>query len=294
MAYVPVNIFVLAKGGISNPIPGVLVRLFDRQGRVIHTQGTTDAQGLSTFLLPTEQAPYQARCYNNGVAFAAPALITPSTAPPNNFVLYGETLTRPLSQDPRVCVAYGYFKDGTNGPFEGCTVHFMPKFQPLVLDGNAVLKERTLSKTDKNGYLEIGLIRCAKYEVLVEGMEDEVRVIYVPDTANVNLPDLLFPVVDSVTISQAIGQIHVGEEVTLYPHIWASSGLELHGTSPQDVRWSSSDPDVLACTITQEALIIRGMKPGVAQLQAIRMDNSVVRIPNTPIKGLPIAVTVIP
>ncbi len=296
MPYLQTDIHVLNRSGANAPIPGVLVRLLDRQGRLIHTQATTDVNGMASFLLPTEQSPYQARCYKHAVAFAGPAIIdVREDLLPNSFNLYGDAITPPISQDPRVCVAYGYFKDGTNSPFAGCTIHFMPKFDPLLIDGNAVLKERTLARTDDGGYLEIELIRFAKYDVMIEGMEDETRTINVPDAVNVNLPDLLFPVVDHIDfLPPGPYQLHVGEELEIYPTVWTSSGSPLCGTAPQDVRWSSSDPDVVACTVMPDRLILRGMSPGTAQLQAVRYDNSVVRIPNTPIGGVPVDITVIP
>lgn len=300
MPYLPVNIFVLNRSGANAPIQGVLVRLLDRQGRTINTQAVTDDEGKAEFLLPTEQSPYQVRCYRQGVAFDRPVEIQLSTTLVNNFNIYGDALTPPLSKDPRVCVAYGYFKDGTNSPFAGCTLHFMPKFEPLLLDGSAVLKERTLARTDDRGYLEIGLIRFGKYDVLIEGMEDEIRTISVPDAVNCNLPDLLFPIVSSVDlgadfdITQDPAQLHVGQEVNIYPVVWSSPGVPLEGTASNDVRWSSSDPETMAVTVMPDRLILRGMKTGSAQLQAVRYDNSIVRIPNTPIGGVPVSVLVVP
>jgi len=302
MPYLPVEIYVLNRGGVHDPIANVVVRLLDRQGRLIHSQSTTDALGKATFLLPTEQSPYQARCYKQSVWFESPAVIdVVESVPPvlNSFNLYGDALIPPVSKDARICVAYGYFKDGTNSPFAGCTLHFMPKFEPLIIDGNAVLKERTLTRTDGQGYLEIGLIRCAKYDVLIEGMEDQIRTIYVPDQVNVNLPDLLFPVVERVDPVWPVPylppyEIRVGTEVTIVPTVWTSSGLQLYGTANQDVRWSSSAPDIMAVTVMPDKLILRGMTLGTAQLQAVRYDNSIVRIPNTPIAGQPVDVTIIP
>ena len=292
MSYVPVDIHVCNKTDASAPLEGVLVRLLDAQGRLLHSQVPTDALGIASFLLPTEQSPYQVRCYKQSVAFDSPVLIDVEDTLDNYFTIHGDALVPPIAKDPRICVAYGYFKDGTNSPFEGCTIHFIPKFSPLVLDGNAVLKERTLSRTDSEGYLEIGLIRCAKYEVLLEGMEDVTRVVYVPDSVNVNLPDLLFPVVQSVYIEDWAWSLAIGEEHTFVPVVRTSSGLQLRGTANQDVRWSSSDPDIMACTVTCDKIILRGMAAGIASVQAVRMDNSIIRIPNTPISGQPVEVTI--
>lgn len=292
MPYLPVDIYLLDRSSGNGPLAGVLVRLLDRTGRLIYTQTTTDTTGVAHLLLPTEMSPYQVRCYKQSVAFDSPVSIDVQDGQANQFNIYGSGLVPPLSKDPRVCVAYGYFKDGTNSPFAGCTIHFIPVFDPLIIDGSVVLKERTVSRTDDAGYMEIGLIRCAKYDVMIEGVEDQTRTIYVPDTANVNLPDLLFPVVDHADMPVWNGQLAVGEELVVIPVVWTTSKLQLCGTARRDVRWSSSDPTIMACTVQSTQLILRGMQPGTVQLQAVRYDNSIIRIPAAPIGGLPIDVTV--
>jgi hypothetical protein len=292
MPYLPVDIYLLNQSAGNAPLTGVLVRLLDRTGRLIYTQASTDSLGVAHFLLPTELSPYQVRCYKQAVAFSSPVSIDVVGAAANQFNVYGCTIAPPVSQDPRICVAYGYFRDGTNSPFAGCTLHFIPTFDPLIIDGSAVLKERTLARSDEDGYLAIGLIRCAKYDVLIEGMEDQNRTIYVPDRLNVNLPDLLFPVVDHADMPAWNGRLAIGEEQIIVPVVWSSSGLQLCGTARRDVRWSSSDPTVFACTVQPDQLILRGMSSGVAQLQGVRYDNSIIRIPNTTIGGQPITVTV--
>lgn len=296
MADLPVDIFVLDRAGAHAPIQGVLVRLLSQQGQLIQAQATTDQNGKASFLLPSDQSPFEARCYRRATGFYSPAQIGVVDDPTvsNQFNVYGDVLQRPLSKDPRICVAFGYFLDGTKSPFAGCSAHFIPMFDPLIVDGDAVLKERTICRTDQNGYLEIGLIRCAKYEVMVEGLVDITRTIYVPDSVNVNLPDLLFPVIEAVVFDPVPDTLTVGQNLTVVPVVWASSGLQLYGTACNDIRWSSTDPDVMAVTITRDNLTLRGMKAGTALLVAERYDNSIIKIPNTPIQGLPPTISVLP
>lgn len=296
MTYVPVDIFVLDRAGAHPPIPNVLVRLLNQQGQLIQAQALTDDTGKASFLLPSDQSPFEARCYRRATGFYSPVQLDVSDDPTvsNQFNVYGDTLQRPLSKDLRICVAFGYFLDGTKSPFAGCSVHFMPMFDPLIIDGDAVLKERVIGRTDQNGYLEIGLIRCAKYEVMIEGLVDITRTIFVPDSVNVNLPDLLFPVVASIVLDPVPTALEVGQQLVVEPVVWASSGLQLYGTACNDIRWSSSDPDVLAVTVTRDNLTLRGMAPGVASLVGVRYDNSIARIPNTPISGQPVPISVTP
>ena len=294
MPYVPVNVFVLT-GSSKSPVQGVVVRLLDGAGRLIHAQAISDTAGKAAFLLPAEQGPYESRFYKQGLGCASPVLLDVDEAGSNDFSAYVDVLAPPLSTNPRLCVAFGVFRDAMLSPNPGLEIHFMPLFDPLLVDGDAVLKERTIARAGDDGYMQISLIRFAQYEVTIVGMENYTRTISVPDQANVNLPDLLFPVVGRVIFAPAPDPgfaLTVGESLEVTPEVWTSSGVQLYGTAKCDVRWSSSDESVLGITPNPDKLILRGMSAGTASLIGVRYDNSVVRIPSTPITGVPVAVTV--
>jgi hypothetical protein len=59
-----------------------------------------------------------------------------------------------------------------------------------------------------------------------------------------------------------------------------------------DVFWGSSDISVLAILLAGGVITLRGIGPGTASLTAVRADQSIVRIPDVPIRGLPPAITV--
>jgi hypothetical protein len=172
-------------------------------------------------------------------------------------------------------------------------LHFIAKFKPLLLDGDALLTERIRIRTDKRGFAQATLIRTAEYDVTVEGIEDFQIAIYVPDRAAANLPDLLFPVVEAISFDlPSPYSVLVGQELTLRPTITASSGKVLDGTALEDVFWCSSDPNVLGVLLTPTTLVLRGISPGQAEVRAQRSDRAIPRIPNTPISGIPLTVTV--
>lgn len=120
------------------------------------------------------------------------------------------------------------------------------------------------------------------------------RVIDVPDRGAANLPDLLFPVVDAVTFAPPPNYtLYVGQEITLTPTVVASSGKILEGTAIGDIFWRSSDTAVLAVFLAPTTITLRGIAPGQAWLTAERADDSIGRLPDTPIAGLPAIVTVL-
>ena len=112
-----------------SPIENVLVRVFDSTGTTFLTENYSDVSGIADFTLDGDDPPneYQIRLSKNGVAFSgslgddskSPQLIQvyspPSSAPngKNDFTVKGETFTRPVATDPRLCRASGFFKRST-------------------------------------------------------------------------------------------------------------------------------------------------------------------------------------
>ncbi len=291
MGFENVDIYVTDKDG--DPIPGVVVRVYNVEGGLFYTQATTNIEGSVGFLLNSQG--YQLRFYKLHVALPNPLYIDVIDAPVapvrNVFDVVGELVVPPSSIDPRLCTAFGYFRRPDGMPAAFVDIHFIAKFNPLLLEGDAVVTERVTTRTDKRGYVEMNLIRFGQYDVLVEGIEDQYRLISVPDSVNISLPALLFPVVERVTFNPAGPWTVVagGDDLQVVPTSHGSDGNE---TCFGDVTWSSSDPTVLAVLPSGNVLNLRGISPGIATVQARRSDQSIVRIPNTPIEGVPVAVTV--
>ncbi len=295
----PVNIFLRDTTPLQIPIEGVLVKVYDVAGALFFTQSTTDALGQVGFLLPP--ATYSLRFFKDKVGFSQPQQITvlPILPPPavqnpaNDFNVDGEVFVLPIATNPRLCRASGFFKDINGGPKKFLDLHFISKFDPILLEGNAVVTERVQIQTDENGFASIDLIRFGMYEVTVEAKEDTPRRITVPDSPSTNLPDLLLPVVNQVVLDP-IGpySLAVGAELIVTPTVLDSAGVELTGTAINDVLWKSSDTDVLVVTPSATTLTLRGIATGIADVEASRRDETIIRIPNTPVLGVPQTATV--
>jgi hypothetical protein len=294
MSYESVDVYVVDQFG--KPVEGVLVRVFDSFNINFQTQDTTDADGRVGFTLFT--AEYNLRFFRFGAQVPQPQVITvipqPAGQPQVNvFDVSAVVFVHPVSNDPRLCRASGYFRDITGAPEPGVDIHVIAQFEPIVLEGSAVLSERRAIRTDKHGFACVDLIRCAKYTVLVQGFEDSHREIEVPDTPSVNLPDLLFPVVEEV-ILDPLGpySLLVGGSLELTPVVLGSNMVPLQGTARSDMQWSSSDETVLTVQATATTVLLAGKAVGSAEIQGVRRNNTIVRIPNTPIQGLPQTVIV--
>lgn len=283
----------------ETPVEGVVVRVFDSTGINFIMQGTTDAQGQVVFNL-LAPVSYQARYFKpkfslypvqNFSVLEAP--VAPDT---NEFLVKGHVFKPPEAVHPRLCRCSGFFLKPNGAPAPNHDLQFIAKFDPILFEGDAMLKERVSGRTDDSGYFEVDLVRCGKYDVTVEGFEDQLRCITVPDYPSSNLPDLLFPVIERVDLDPpgpyAIG-IGVANEIEITPTVWSSSGLQLPGTALVDVLWRISDTNVASVEATATKLILRGLAVGTAELQALRADSSIIRIPNTPVQGdVPAAISV--
>lgn len=290
MSYEAVDIYVWDQR-TSDPIENVVVRFFDEAGAALVTQGATDSSGLASFLLPS--GALTVRCYKHGVAFGAPYVLTILEGQANLFDLYGQTVEPPVASDVRLCTAYGYFRRESGAPAANVDIHFVAKFDPLLLDSSAVMPSRLLVRTNAAGYAHINLIRNGQYDVNIQGDRDMMRQITVPDLANVNLPDLLFPVVDRVTFDIATPwAIPIGSSLEVIPTVYLSDGRVCEGTALADVTWASSNDAVVGIATSADKLTLQGLSAGVSEISAARRDYTIVRIPDSLIVGQPVSVTV--
>lgn len=292
MSYQPADIYLSDTTPQENPILGVVVRVYSQDGAIFFTQVTTDGEGHVGLMLPAP-ATYQIRLYKFGVSLPNPTYLNVVDSPSNSFDISAEILTPPIPADARLCTAFGYFRRPDGSPADSVDIHFIPRFKPLLLDGAALLTERAVVRTNEKGYVEINLVRHGQYDVTVEGLEDYQRHISVPDLANINLPDLLFPVVTQVLFDPPLpATLGIGDDFQSTPKVIFSDGNEpKHGTT-YAIRWSSSNDHILAVMTAGGVLTLRGIAAGGAQVQGIRSDRSIVRIPEPGILGLPFSVAV--
>lgn len=281
-SYQSVDVFVSEAGG-GRPVSGVLVRVLSEDGTVLYTEMETGGDGRASFLLWTRR--YTLRFYKFHTRFRQPQVIDVLEGPegtplPNQFDVKAEVFTPPISNDPRLCRASGFFRDITGAPHRGLDIIFVGQFAPILLEGSGVLSERRAIKTDARGFACVDLIRCAKYSATVEGYEEQQRDISVPDTPSVSLPALLFPTVASVSFDlPSPWTLSVGGEISIQPTVYTSTGIPSRGTEMQNVTWRVEDPSVASMTLSQDRLVLRGLKPGSTRILASRSDSSIVSVP---------------
>ena len=305
----------------TDPILGVLVRVFDAAGAVFQTQDVTvDVAGdaVAEVTLDGDDPPnqYTIRMSKTGVAFdgslgddsKSPQLIDvyspPAAAPTgkNDFDIQGETFTRPVATDARLCRASGFFKDGAGRPLLGLDIKLINQFKPAVVDGDGVMGERLDLRTDEDGYCQVDLYRGGEYLAWVQSIqaaEDDPtgaivfpREVVVPDRSSVNLVDLLFPIVDEITYTPPLVSIPVGSEQEVVIVVTASDHRVLEGYAVEDVLWEVEDPSIALLSCDEDTITVIGVAAGSTQLIPTRKDQTIVKVPApAALAALPITVT---
>ena len=293
MSFEPVDFFITDSTPQASPVEGVLVKVYNQSGDLFFTQGTTDALGKVSFLLDT--LTYSARFYKFQVGFIQPQVFE-ILAPPatNQFNAKADLLVPPIALDPRYCRASGFFRNVNGSPQLGVDLHFEGKFAPILVDGAATVDTKDIIRTDADGYAQIDLVRGGEYLVVFQGLEDCPRSIKVPDLSSCSLPNLLFPIVNSVSFSP-VGPfaLTIGTTLDVVPTVADSAGVVLEpATGNLDVAWSVEDESIAVVAVAGDKLTLRGVATGTTNLLAERKNQSIVSIPNLPIEGQPVAITV--
>lgn len=279
--YAPVDLCVCDSVS-SSPLAGVLVRVFGENGQGVYGEMVTGQDGKASFLLDGPRR-YQSRAFQFGTGFRNPLYFDVDPTQSNSFLFPGTTIEVPASTDPRYCLCSGTFRTATGAPSSGLILHFIPKFEPLMVDSSGIVLKRITVVTDKAGWTSVSLLRFGKYDVVIEGYADVTRQIAIPDASSVSLPTLIFELVASITLDRGVPlQVAQGQTLEVYPAVRTTIGRLLDGTAQQDVSWRVEDEDVASLTVQWDRLILYGNTTGATTLTATRV-NPAVRIPDPPI-----------
>jgi hypothetical protein len=304
MALETVQIKVQDDQIVPQLVDGVVVRVFDQTGTTLITEGTTGSviAGTAEFTLNGDNPAitYQLRFYINGGSVLSPQYIQvyspPSAAPPpggNTFTITAALFTLPTATNPLLCRVSGFIWGPDGRPKRGIDIAFIPLFRPLVVGEIGVLGERVNTKTDKDGFVQVDLLREGCYFASVESHENVQRDVEVPDRSSVNIMHLLFPIVVKIAYG-VIPPIAVPVDglVTLTPVITASDFRTLEGTAPEDVQYAVDDPSVASVVINQNTIVINGLSAGTTNLRVTRKDASIIYLPDPGIDGAVVQITV--
>ncbi|MHA2334290.1 MAG: Ig-like domain-containing protein [Candidatus Hodarchaeales archaeon] len=309
---------IYAEDDAEDALEGVLVRFFDDADAFVTQQYTSivGADAYAEVTIDGDDPPieYTIRLSKTGVAFdgslgddsktpQAISIYSPASGSPtgtNYFEVQGQTFTRPVASDSRLCRCSGFFKDHSGRPLVGLDINFIAvcynedqsMWTPTIVDGYAVMSDKISVRTDSGGYVQIDLYRTGHYSALIQNLEHARRVLVVPDSSSINLIDLLFPVVSTVTFSPVSVTLDVNDTIDVDVTILASD-TQVLDLLDGDITLSSSDTSVATIqTLDDNKLRIFGVSAGTAEITVVRTDSSIASIPEQPATYTPLPVTV--
>ena len=304
MAIETVDILVQDDEVSPSVVDGVTVLVYDVTGTTLLTSGVTGAVTPGHIIFALEggtgaSVTYQLRFGITGGSIVSPQQIEvfspPAGAPTgaNNFEITASLFTLPVATDARLCRCSGYVYGPNGKPLQGIDIHFIPCFNPLVVDGIGVLGERKACRTDITGYVQMDLYRGGYYMATVESHENIQRQVLVPARSSMNMNKLLFPLVEAVTFAPTGGwALAVDAELEIVPTVVASDFRTLEGSGSEDVLYTTADPAIASVSTQADKIVIRGVAAGSTTLTVTRADTSIVYIPDPGITGGSVAITV--
>jgi len=259
----------------------VLVRVYSASGDVFVTEGDTDEDGGVSFLLD-DLTTYWVRFFLTGYAFDPRLLIeVDDSASSNTFTAEGRDLTAlPPSGVAELCRASGEIVNPFGAPAPSITFVFSLTYppRPLLVGNRYVAPVSAYARSDAEGYFEVDLIRNGLYDVSVEGREDEVWRVKVPDYPAVNVNDLVWPYLAVLEFDEDSLALSAGDEVEVDLTATLSSRVGLpyereDGTSvlPTDFLEFTSSNETVATVkydVDAEMLVVTALAAGTATVSA--------------------------
>jgi len=227
----------------ANPLAGVVANF--TQGGTLIVSATSAANGEATVSIP-------AGVYNIIVSY--PGIYGYSVTNPYQITVVTNNETYDIELGLFVhpvatgmyCRCSGHFLDSAGATITDAYIYFQPDDIPLRY-GNAGTFPLTAECQITDGYGSIDLIRGGVYWVMIPGLKDRYRVT-IPDSAWASLPDVVFPIVYSVSFDPASVTFDTGDTATVAVTVTYRSGLELSGTdlgADWPITFASDDIDVV-------------------------------------------------
>jgi len=280
--------FVVADDAVpTNALQDVVVRVFSEDGATFVTQGTTDEDG--ELVLELEDATtYWVRFFKIGYQFESKLLVDADSGASSNVfdVEAVDLVTLPPSTVPCLCRASGYVRGADYAPRAGIRITFSLTGKPRVVAGEVLVVQDVITVSDAHGWVEVELVRDGVYDCVVDGIDDAVYRVIVPDRTSVRLTELVWPYVAALSYSEGgedvdALELAVDGSITLDATVTLSSGVttpyELDDGATRSagdfVTLTVSDPAVASAMLSGDVLTVVGHLPGTAVVTAAVAEN---------------------
>jgi len=283
----------------ATAVESAQVRLYSSDGTAFITYGTTDSAGEVALDVP--DATYWVRFFKTGYAFPSKRSVVVDAAAANNtFDTEAENLEiLPPSSASNLCRVSGYVVGAGGQPRKGATFQFMLTHLRHIVSGRPITASKVTCRSDEYGYTEVELIQGAFYDVVVEGLDDQVFVAQVPELGYAKLTEVIWPYPARVTLSSATVSVAAAAEEDVTVTLVLSSGVVMPlpsdaaaGAVGFSLAASSSDTDVATVVLDGTTATITGVASGSATISFTAAGSYEERFPEISVSLDSIAVTV--
>jgi hypothetical protein len=286
---------------VPEAVEDVQIRVFDDADTFL-TEGLTDSNGELKLVLDGSASPgteYILRLHKAGVEFPAGVtqriLVLDPLGPTesNIFDFLAHIQEIPESLDADMCLLSGYLVDAALCPLRSAQLrfHLKEEYPSVTISGLPYLSSPTLVRsyiiasevtvtTDEEGYVEVSLPREAVFDFSIHGSENigpsPLSTIYIPDRAGIDIKDVLFPYIQTVTYSESSVAIAVGESVEIEITGQASNLQPLTALDLTCLlEFTSGDETVATLSVTAEGnLLVTGVASGSTTLAVARREGT--------------------
>jgi hypothetical protein len=271
------------------PLEGAIVRVFSLDGETFVTQGTTDEDGELVLELE-DDTTYWVRFFKVSYEFPTRLTIEVDSSQGNEFDVVGtDLMEHPPSANEFLCRASGYVRSGDWAPEPGIKMTFMLTGKPRIVAGQIMVGGDIITESDETGWIEIELVQGGSYDVIVQGLEDSIIRVQVPEKQACSITELIWPYVQSLEYGSPSLSLAVGSTATISASVTLSSGVQTPFTMDSEdvfvagmfVLFTVEDEAVCAVTWDEDDnLIVEGIKAGTTTVTAeVKADAEAPRLP---------------
>lgn len=206
----------------------------------------------------------------------------------NVFDVLVDTSKLEPASDNHFCRCSGTFKDPYGVPVSYLRIHFTESALPQLIHysgedvNHAVIPKTASLATDTSGFVSVDLLRGHTYNVYMEGYENLLRTVEIPDLAAAPLPDVIFPTIASIEYTHPVDGLldssaptmtmTVGETVTLQLESVHRSGVRVDGLVCVSLDMDDDPLELATVTWRSAELAITATHAGVATFKAERIS----------------------
>jgi hypothetical protein len=279
---------------LGSVVDGVYVSLHNVATGALISSGTSGAGGQpagTVFLGDRDAATYELRITPPAGTVLQDASIQTATVvaniDPQYFDVLMDTSALPSALDERLCRCSGYFVDSFGNPATELTIRLSEKSLPSLLHYSGqdktvgLIPKAGTVRTNSSGYAAVDLVRGHTYSVVLEGFTNSEWDVVAPDLSAAPLPDVLFPVVDSIqyTYNNALLDVDnpalsivVGAEASVGVETVFRSGLRVGGLTAMSLE--SQDVDSQFVVVAYDAVGTLTITAGAVTAQPVIIEVS--------------------